>query len=622
MRLRNSIHAIAFGVVSFCFFNLILVDALDAQIRRKKAPNPIPTFFKDVILFDGEKVVGRTNVHIEDGKITAIGPEVEQRFGDEVVDGSGRTLMPGMIDCHTHVWFESHLNQAALFGVTTELDMMSSPAAMKMFRSRQKRSKANDRADVYSAGAAVTVKGGHGTQFGLPVPTVATTEDVPGFVRARVKEGSDYIKIIYEDGSSYGFTQPTISEEMFVAAVATAHETDKLAVSHISTADGATLALRSGVDGLVHLFANSKIEAALVETAKSKGLFVVPTAAVVSNTCGANTTENIIRDKQLRKLMTNENLSNLTKGFPVSEGNMNSWVNLSHNIAALHKAGVPILAGTDSPNPGTVHGASMHHELRLLVKAGLSPVEALAAATSKPADCFRLNDRGRIANGLRSDLLLVAGDPTKDIDDVSNIVGVWKQGHKIDPGKRLAVVQEEIDRSKIKREPAKEDRLISGFNSDEGDSPKVSVGAGWQVSTDSMMGGNSTCGLSWANEGAAGSKGSLLVSGKCRKTQPRFAGAMFYPGKTPMASANINPHRGISFRAKGSGETFRVMVFFQKRGFQPSTKSFIAGDDWKEYQFKFSEFDGCDGSGITGIWFGSDSSGKFEFKIDEVTLTK
>ena len=91
-----------------------------------------------------------------------------------------------------------------------------------------------------------------------------------------------------------------------------------------------------------------------------------------------------------------------------------------------------ILAGTDVPNPGTAHGVSMHRELELLVQAGLTPQEALAAGTSRPADCFGLDDRGRIAPGLRADLLLVRGDPTTDILATRDIVAVLRSGVRVD----------------------------------------------------------------------------------------------------------------------------------------------------------------------------------------------
>ena len=97
-------------------------------------------------------------------------------------------------------------------------------------------------------------------------------------------------------------------------------------------------------------------------------------------------------------------------------------------VGALRRAGVPILAGTDAPAPSLAHGLSLHHELELLVLSGLTPLEALASATSAPARAFGFHDRGRIAEGLRADLLLVNGDPTIDIRATRDIVGVWKIG--------------------------------------------------------------------------------------------------------------------------------------------------------------------------------------------------
>src|SRR6185436_16612321 len=98
------------------------------------------------------------------------------------------------------------------------------------------------------------------------------------------------------------------------------------------------------------------------------------------------------------------------------------------SVALFHAAGVPVLAGTDAPNTGSWHGVSLHRELELLVQAGLTPLEALRAATSAPADAFRLPDRGRITVGRRADLLLVDGDPTTDVRATRAIARVWKLG--------------------------------------------------------------------------------------------------------------------------------------------------------------------------------------------------
>jgi imidazolonepropionase-like amidohydrolase len=93
---------------------------------------------------------------------------------------------------------------------------------------------------------------------------------------------------------------------------------------------------------------------------------------------------------------------------------------------------VTLLAGSDASNPATAHGASLHRELELLVTAGLRETEALAAATSVPAERFRLSDRDRIAVGLQADLVLVEGNPMKDITVTRSIVAIWRQGARVD----------------------------------------------------------------------------------------------------------------------------------------------------------------------------------------------
>jgi imidazolonepropionase-like amidohydrolase len=104
----------------------------------------------------------------------------------------------------------------------------------------------------------------------------------------------------------------------------------------------------------------------------------------------------------------------------------------AETVRRFHDAGVPVLAGTDVTNAGTAHGASVHRELELLVRAGLTPAEALAAATSRTADQFGLDDRGRIGPGLRADVLVVRGDPTTDILATREIVAVIRNGVVVD----------------------------------------------------------------------------------------------------------------------------------------------------------------------------------------------
>ncbi|MGI9517151.1 MAG: amidohydrolase family protein, partial [Pirellulaceae bacterium] len=166
------------------------------------------------------------------------------------------------------------------------------------------------------------------------------------------------------------------------------------------------------------------------------------------NITGPVTVATLINDDHIGPMLLDADRSGLARTFPKRDAAVNTAENLHYNIATLEAAGVPILAGTDAPNPGTTQGASMHHELELLVSAGLTNQQALAAATSRAADSFGLDDRGRIEPGKRADLMLVNGNPLADIKATRDIVGVWKAGHAIDRETRrqkVAAAQEEND---------------------------------------------------------------------------------------------------------------------------------------------------------------------------------
>ena len=116
------------------------------------------------------------------------------------------------------------------------------------------------------------------------------------------------------------------------------------------------------------------------------------------------------------------------------------------SIPLLRDAGATILAGTDAQNPGTAHGGSLHEELDILVRCGLTPGQALIAATSAPARTWGFKDRGRIAAGFRADLLLVNGDPTTEITSTRNVKNVWLAGVLVDRAKLLQKVKVSDDK--------------------------------------------------------------------------------------------------------------------------------------------------------------------------------
>ncbi|KAB2352602.1 amidohydrolase family protein [Actinomadura rudentiformis] len=383
---------------------------------------------RDVRIFDGHRVMERGSVMVTGGLITEVGG-LSRSSRHQVVDGGGRTLLPGLIDCHVHS-FEGSRADALRFGVTTELDMFNDPSALPAAR-RQRRSAAKvDQADLWSAGIGVTVPGGHPLRPDWDFPRVVADTDIERFVADRVAEGSDFIKVIFEDGGPPPRPSlPTLTTGQVRSVITAAHRHRRRAVVHAEKLQLALTAVRSGADGLVHVFWDTEGGPEDIAAIRRSAAFVVPTLSVVDWGTGA---KELLADARITPWLSATQRHLLQQQPPDRPGRPDFLKIGSANVRELHAAGVPILAGTDTPIRANANGVSMMIELSHLVRAGLDPREALVAATAAPARAFGLADRGRIAPGLRADLLLVDGDPTTDITDLRAITAIWKNGHLVD----------------------------------------------------------------------------------------------------------------------------------------------------------------------------------------------
>lgn len=576
---------------------------------------------RNVRIFDGNKVSGNSDVWVQDGQIKTVGKGLKVPADLKVIDGTGDTLLPGLIDSHTHAWGDA-LKDALIFGVTTELDMFTDPHYAANVKKEQADGKDLDMADLRSAGYLATVPGGHGTEYGMPVPTLTSPTEAQAWVDARIAEGSDYIKIIYDDFSAYGGRRPTLSKETMKAIINAAHNRGKLVVVHIGDQQGAKDAINAGADGLAHLFGDSEPSSDFAALVATHHAFVVPTLTVLEGVSGTPSGESLTTDPRVVPYLTPENMANLKQAFPAFPTHPSEKY-AEEAVRELMAAHVPVLAGTDAPNPGTAHGASIHRELELLVRSGMTPEQALAAATSVPARTFHLNDRGEIAPGKRADLLLVKGDPTHDITATRDIVAVWKAGVQDDrEAYRADIAKQKEAAEKAKSTPApsgSESGVISNFESGK---PDANFGAGWSVSTDSIAGGKSTGAMNVVPGGANGSKQALDVSGDVDGGLPyAWAGVLFSPGPQPFAPANLSAKKSLTFWAKGDGKTYRAMLFTQSGGRIPAQQTFTVGPEWKQFTFPLSAFNGTDGHDVNAILFvGGPQPGKFEFQIDEIQL--
>lgn len=565
---------------------------------------------RDARVFDGARAIGTATVVVRDGLIEVVGADVGVPAGLPVVDGTGKTLLPGLIDAHVHAWGDAR-RDAVRFGVTTAFDMHGMADRLPQLRKQRESLADTGQADLWAAGYAVTVPGGHGTQYGFPVPAVESGTDVDAFIGERLEEGADFIKLIVEDMSAYPGAPalPTLGPGQVTAVIGAAHAADRLALVHASTLHDARHALDAGADGLVHIFADQPVDQGVIDAALANDAFVVPTLSVLASFSGAGEGASLAADPRLDPALTAEQRATLAARIPGVPRNDRLEQAIA-SVRALHEAGVSILAGSDAPNPGTAHGASLHGELELLVRAGLEPAQALAAATAVPAQRFGTADRGRIAPGMRADLVLVEGDPLADITATRAIAGVWKNGYRIerDPAAGATAAQ-----------AAPAGTLVSDFD----DGTLSAAFGSWQPTTDQIAGGASTVGHGLVDDGADGSAGALEVSGEIRPGFPfPWAGMMFFPAAEPMQPVDLSARSELVFQVRGDGRSYNAMLFSgpSVQG-MPSTLTFQAGPEWTEVRLPLADFAGADLSLLRGIAFtAGQPAGPFEFRLDHVEL--
>jgi imidazolonepropionase-like amidohydrolase len=378
---------------------------------------------RDVRLFDGVQTSEHRTVLVENGKIVKVGSNsMKLAAAIATINGTGMTLLPGLIDAHVHVGtpVRDALRDALTFGVTTELDMFTDADQLKQMKAIAAEDPP-DLADIRSAGVGATVPGGHPTEMDGPeIPTIASAAEAQAFVDARIAEGSDYIKIIHDGAGSL----PDTSVELMKALIDAAHKRNKLAVVHVRSEKAAREAIEAGADGLMHVIAGKEASPDFGHFVTRHHVFVVPTLVTVYWACGKSTGPEVAKDPQIEPYLSSQQKKMLASPSPES----GCTVGTEEAMRDLIAENATILAGTDSPVPGTTYGASLHEELALYVNLGMAEESALAAATSRPARVFGLKDRGLIKPGMRADLLLVQGDPITDIRATRNIVAIWKRG--------------------------------------------------------------------------------------------------------------------------------------------------------------------------------------------------
>ena len=413
------------------------------------------TLLSGFTLIDGTGAPARPGMAmlIDNGRIRWLGraAAAPKAPGAAKVNLAGKTVMPGLIDLHVHIGtvrdldqqaanfttanVEKDLRTYAAYGVTTVQSMGTDGDAILAIRDAERAGRPT-MARVYTAGQGLVFKGGYGGVPGINHP-VTTAEEARREVDAQVAKHVDFIKLWLDDELH---TMPKMPPELTKAIIDEGHARGLRVLAHVFYLDDAKRLVDQGIDGFVHSVRDQPIDAQLIAAMKTHGTWqVAPTLSREEAVHAFGAPSPITKDPFFRQSLSPASLAKLES--PEREKTVASNPNWSKlpafdrmakvNFLKEVKAGIPYGFGTDAGPPGRVPGYSEHWELAGMVEAGLTPAQAIAAATSHSAKWLRNPDIGTLAPGKWADLVVLDADPTKDIRNTRRIAAVYVAGNKV-----------------------------------------------------------------------------------------------------------------------------------------------------------------------------------------------
>lgn len=397
------------------FAVLLLPVSLGAQVRA----------FTGLRLIDGtgRAPIADATIVVRDGRVVAAGPsrQVNIPAGVERIALNGKTVMPGLVNAHGHVTSPADLATYAAYGVTTVYSLGGEPASVFEAR-RSQETPLLARARVFVAG---------------PVLAPTTIDEARAQVAGVAAQQVDMVKIRVDD--NLGTTQK-MPEPVYRAVIDEAHRRGLRVAAHLFYLDDARRLLDAGVDLVAHSVRDAAVDGGLIAALGAKDVCVSPTLMREVSTFVYESTPPWFDDPLFK---AHANPEWVAQGRdPARQQAMRSSTSAqrykaaldvaSANVKRLSDGGVSIAMGTDTGPAGRFQGYFELMELELMVKAGLSPRQALRAATLDAARCMKIDrDLGTLEPGKWADFAVLDADPLADISNVRRISSVWVAGNRV-----------------------------------------------------------------------------------------------------------------------------------------------------------------------------------------------
>ncbi|HKT81605.1 MAG TPA: amidohydrolase family protein [Vicinamibacterales bacterium] len=433
----------------------LLWAALPVHVRSQVPDN-------NAVLYEGARlIIGDAAAPIENGafvvqggRITAIGPRasVTAPAGARRVDLTGKTVMPALVNAHVHFGYErytraggealpenftpenllDHLQREAFYGVGTANDGGSAPVPLSLqFQQDQNAGKFPAAARYWFNAGIVPPEGGpdailiRGTRPLHANYEVVRANEARAAVQDVVSKKITHVKIWLGDrGGSY----PAMPWQVFEAVIDEAHKNNIRVHAHALTMRDQKDALRANADVLVHMVQNAPLDEELVALVKEKKPYW---ATVIALGDRSDVCDN---DPFFTQSLTDKMVADIrAANCNVGQNAATRETRLKENFLKMIQSGARLVLGADTGiRPGNTFGSGDHHEIAHWVDMGLSPADAIVAATSRPAEALGLTDVGTLAAGKAADFLVLDANPLDNIRNLRRISAVYLRGAAID----------------------------------------------------------------------------------------------------------------------------------------------------------------------------------------------
>ena len=402
-------------IIAVSFAALSTASGQDASTRA----------FVGATLYDGtdRDPIANAVIVTQGGRIQSAGPagSVALPIGIDIVQLNGKFVIPGLINTHGHVNGPADLNTYAAYGITTVYSLGGEPASVFAARASQD-VPTLDRSRVFVAGPVLS-----------PRDAVEARAQVADVARQKV----DIVKIRVDDNLG---TVPKMTPEVYRAVIGAAHERGLRVASHLFYLGDAKSLLAAGTDFIAHSVRDRDVDAPFIAALKASGKCYTPTLMREVSTYVYESTPEFFSDPLFLRRADATLVRSLKE--PARQAEVRSNVAAqrykaalqvaNRNLKRLADAGVPISMGTDTGPTGRFQGYFELMELEMMAKAGMTPRQVLASATSVAARCMAIDrDLGTIEKGKWADLVVLDADPLADISNVRSIASVWIAGNRV-----------------------------------------------------------------------------------------------------------------------------------------------------------------------------------------------